>query len=507
MPLDEEMERCRQRFFDMASTSTVVPVWRELVGDSMTPVLAFLGLVGGSDTGFVLESVEQRGGFGRYSFVGRRPLGTITVRSREVTGTGALEPMRVSGSLRALAELLGRYCCPKVDGLPPLHSGVVGYLGYDVVREVEKLQCPPPDDRGLPDAILMLIGQLVAFDHWRQKVFIIDNVVVEPGSDLPALFEDSWRRLVEMGDELAGTVPELPVGPSGTDAPVAARRRTTTEEYCSMVQRAKEYIAAGDIFQVVLSQRFDFDLEADPFDLYRALRQVNPSPYMYFLRTVEVTLVGSSPETMVKVEDGRVWSRPIAGTRRRGASPERDRELADEMLADPKERSEHIMLVDMARNDLGRIARFKSEVVEELMTIESFSHVLHMTSQVTAELDTGLGPTDVLAATMPAGTVSGAPKVRAMEIIDELEPFRRGPYAGVVGYVDFSGNIDTAIAIRTVVVDPAGRAYVQAGAGIVADSDPLGEDQECHNKAAGPLAAVPAARRMTRARVSSAGRS
>jgi anthranilate synthase component I len=266
------------------------------------------------------------------------------------------------------------------------------------------------------------------------------------------------------------------------------------------VEVAKEYILAGDIFQVVLSQRFELDLDADPFDLYRALRQVNPSPYMYFLRHPELCVVGSSPEPMVQLVEGRVISRPIAGTRRRGRSDEHDRRLAAELIEHPKERAEHVMLVDLARNDVGRVVDYGTEQVDELMTLERYSHVMHLTSQVSGRLRAGLGPIDVLRATLPAGTVSGAPKVRAMEIIDELEPAKRGPYAGVIGYFDFSGNLDTAIAIRTMLVAPDGTATVQAGAGIVADSDPADEDLECRNKAAALLAAVPGARRITEAR-------
>jgi anthranilate synthase component 1 len=273
-----------------------------------------------------------------------------------------------------------------------------------------------------------------------------------------------------------------------------------TTAYRAAVDVAKEHILAGDIFQVVLAQRFDFDLDADPFDFYRVLRQVNPSPYMYFVRTPHVTLAGSSPEPMVQLLDGRVISRPIAGTRRRGKTDEDDRRLGAELKEHPKEIAEHVMLVDLARNDVGRVVTFGTETVDEMMTLERYSHVMHLTSQVSGDLRPGLTPIDVLRATLPAGTVSGAPKVRAMEIIDDLEPVKRGPYAGVVGYLDFSGNIDTAIAIRTLLVGPDGRASVQAGAGVVADSVPEHEDLECHNKAKALLTAVPGARRMTAAR-------
>ena len=296
------------------------------------------------------------------------------------------------------------------------------------------------------------------------------------------------------------------VDPPNLDDPLPEVRSSMgSRAYASAVEAAKEHILAGDIFQVVLAQRFDLDLDAEPFDVYRALRQVNPSPYMYFFRHETVTLVGSSPEPMVQLLDGRVISRPIAGTRRRGRTDEDDRRLAAELIEHPKEIAEHVMLVDLARNDVGRVVEFGTCRVDEMMTLERYSHVMHLTSQTSGRLRAGLGPIDVLRATLPAGTVSGAPKVRAMEIIDDLEPVKRGPYAGVVGYIDFSGNLDTAIAIRTMVVQPDGRASVEAGAGIVADSVPEHEDLECRNKAQALLAAVPAARRMTAARRVAAG--
>ena len=383
---------------------------------------------------------------------------------------------------------------------------MVGYLGYDVVREVEHLPLVPPDERGYPDAILSVVGQLAAYDYWRQRVTLIDAVPVPPGAAgsrpaCDALYDAALARLDELAAEGAKPVDEPLVEPPGREDELPdTRRRTSPEAYRQAVEVAKEHILAGDVFQVVLSQRFDVDLDADPFDLYRSLRQVNPSPYMYFLRHPELSVVGSSPEPMVQLLDGRVISRPIAGTRRRGRTDEHDRRLAAELAEHPKERAEHVMLVDLARNDVGRVVRYGSERVDELMTLERYSHVMHLTSQVSGRLREGLGPVDVLRATLPAGTVSGAPKVRAMEIIDELEPIKRGPYAGVIGYFDFSGNLDTAIAIRTMLVAPDGTASIQAGAGIVADSDPADEDLECRNKAAALLAAVPGARRISRAR-------
>jgi anthranilate synthase component I len=386
----------------------------------------------------------------------------------------------------------------------------MGYLGYDVVREVEHLPDVPPDDLGHPDAVLSVIGQLAAYDHWRQRVQLIDNVIVPAGAtddELDARYDAAVARLEQLARDGARAVDEPLVEPPDPDDPLPEVRSTMgSADYCRAVEAAKEHILDGDAFQIVLAQRFDFDLDAEPFDLYRVLRQVNPSPYMYFVRQPGLTLVGCSPEPMVQLLDGTVISRPIAGTRRRGATEEDDRRLGAELREHPKEIAEHVMLVDLARNDVGRVVEFGTEVVDEMMTLERYSHVMHLTSQVSGRLATGKGPIDVLRATLPAGTVSGAPKVRAMEIIDSLEPTKRGPYAGVVGYVDFSGNIDTAIAIRTLVVDDDGRASVQAGAGVVADSVPEHEDLECHNKARALLAAVPAARRMSAARRGAARR-
>jgi anthranilate synthase component 1 len=419
-----------------------------------------------------------------------------------VEGTLPASVPRDRGVLAAVEELLRVYRSPSLPDLPPLHGGVVGYLGYDVVREVEHLPNVPRDDQLLPDAVLSVIGQLAVFDHWRQRVTLIENVMVAEGAgdaELDRAYDDAGRRLDALAADGARPLDEPVVEPPAADDPLPAVRSTMgARAYCDAVEVAKEHILAGDIFQVVLAQRFDLEggLDAEPFDVYRVLRQVNPSPYMYFLRHPEVTVVGSSPEPMVQLLDGKVISRPIAGTRRRGRTDEEDRRLAGELSEHPKEVAEHIMLVDLARNDVGRVVRFGTERVEEMMTLERYSHVMHLTSQVSGQLVETKGPIDVLRATLPAGTVSGAPKVRAMEIIDDLEPTKRGPYAGVVGYFDFSGNLDTAITIRTMVVTPDGAASVQAGAGIVADSDPEAEDEECRNKAAALLAAVPAARRM-----------
>jgi anthranilate synthase component 1 len=493
----------RDEFRALACRYSVVPVWDELLADLTTPVAAFARVVG-DEAGFLLESVEHAERWGRWSFVGRRPTATIVARAGRLEVDGVL-PASVPtdrGVLAALDAILAAYRSPPLEGLPPLHGGVVGYLGYDVVREIERLPNVPPDDQGLPDAVLSVIGQLAVYDHWRQRVTLVDSVPLPEGPvDHDALYDAAVARIVRMAEDGARPLDEPLVEPPVHDDEMPAlRRRTSAGQYFAAVEAAKERILEGDAFQVVLAQRFDLELDAEAFDMYRSLRQVNPSPYMYFLRHAEVEVVGSSPEPMVQLLDGRVISRPIAGTRRRGRSDDEDRRMAAELSEHPKEIAEHVMLVDLARNDVGRVVEFGSEHVDELMTLERYSHVMHLTSQVSGRLRAGLGPIDVLRATLPAGTVSGAPKVRAMELIDELEPTKRGPYAGVVGYVDFSGNLDTAIAIRTMLVAPGGRASVQAGAGIVADSDPALEDLECRNKAAALLAAVPGARRITAAR-------
>jgi anthranilate synthase component 1 len=476
-----------------------------VLGDLTTPVAGFLRVVG-DEPGFLFESVEHER-WGRWSFVGRRPVATLVARGTRVDVEGTLPPAipRDKGALVAVQAVLDHYRSPSLPDLPPLHGGLVGYLGYDIVREVERLPDVPLDDLGSPDAVLSIIGELAAYDHYRQRVTLVANAYIPDSATAAALdaaYDEAVARLEQLAADGARALDEPLVEPPDPDDPLPEVRSSMgLHLYGDAVEVAREHILAGDIFQVVLAQRYDLDLDADPFDVYRVLRQVNPSPYMYFLRHHDVTLVGSSPEPMVQLLDGKVISRPIAGTRRRGRTDEDDRRLAAELIEHPKERAEHVMLVDLARNDVGRVVDFGTEQVDEMMTLERYSHVMHLTSQVSGQLRAGLGPIDVLRATLPAGTVSGAPKVRAMEIIDDLEPVKRGPYAGVVGYLDFSGNLDTAIAIRTMIVQPDGRASVQAGAGIVVDSVPEHEDLECRNKAQALLAAVPAARRMTAARL------
>lgn len=520
----------RERFHELAARYRVVPVWRTLLADLTTPLAAFTRLCGADDggrNGFLLESVDHGGRWSRWSFIGRNPRARIVAREGRVETSGEL-PAGVDttkGLLDVVESLLEFYQSPPREALdesgtalPPLHSGLVGYIGYDIVREIEHLPAAPPNVTGRPDAVLSVIGELAAYDHWSQQVTLIASAFVDVDDPSPelldALYDDAVERLETMAEDGAVPLDEPLVAAPGPGEVPEVRCAMSADGFRASVEAAKELIRAGDIFQVVLSQRFDFDLEADPLDVYRVLRRINPSPYMYFVREEEITLVGCSPEPMVQLLDGRVISRPIAGTRFRGVDDAHDRRLAAELLEHPKERAEHTMLVDLARNDLGRVVRFGSCQVDELMTLERFSHVMHLTSQVSGDLAPGRTPVDVLRATLPAGTVSGAPKVRALEIIDSFEPERRGPYAGVVGYLDFSGNIDTAIAIRTMFIDPpvAGESHgrrlasVQAGAGVVADSDPADEELETRNKARALLVAVEPATEITRVRRASAER-
>lgn len=501
----------RERFGELAHDHRAVPVTRELLADLTTPLAAFLRVVG-DEPGFLLESVENGERWSRFSFVGRRPHASIVVRGNDVTIRGSLPDDDLPldrGGLAVIELLLDRYQGPVLENLPPLTAGMVGYMGYDVVREIERLPDPPPDDNGYPDAMLDVIGEMAVFDHWRQRVTLIAVALLPADADeatIDTAYADAIARLDQLAIDGARPIDEPMLEPPDIDAPLpAVSSPSGSALYQQAVEVAKEYIRAGDIFQVVLSQRFDIEnadgtpIDADPVDLYRVLRQINPSPYMYLLRQPELTVVGCSPEPLVQVREGRVISRPIAGTRRRGRSDEEDRRMAAELAEDPKEQAEHVMLVDLARNDVGRVVEFGSLEVVEMMTLERYSHVMHLTSQVEGNLAAGKSVIDVLRATLPAGTVSGAPKVRAMEIIDELEPVKRGPYAGVVGYLDFSGNLDTAITIRTLICTPE-RTSIQAGAGVVADSDPALEDLECHNKAKALLAAIEPAQAMTRRR-------
>lgn len=506
----------REQFHSFAADYSVIPLWWELLADQTTPLAAYQRVVG-ADHGFLLESVEHGENWGRRSFMGRQPLAILKSEGRQVELAGrpgaplnpsaphpALEQMpNDQGALAALEYLLAQLKAPQIPQLQGFCSGLVGYLGYDIVREIEHLPDRPRQHYHLPDAYLCLAGQVAAFDHWKQNVTLVQNVLVPPGAsaeELDRLYDHAAKQLEEFARLGTQAPPETLFAPpdQGLELP-DIEASITAEQYHAAVEAAKEFILEGDIFQVVLSERFDFDLDAEPLDVYRVLRQINPSPYMFYFCFPELEpetyIVGSSPEPLVQVSQQRVISRPIAGTRRRGQSEQDDARLAAELVEHPKEQAEHVMLVDLARNDISRVIEFNSLQLDELMTLERYSHVMHMTSQVSGDLQQGKGVVDVLRATLPAGTVSGAPKVRAMEIIDSLEPDCRGPYAGTVGYVDLGGNVDAAITIRTMIVR-GNRASVQAGAGIVADSVPEEEEQECRNKAKALLAAVAPARQM-----------
>ncbi len=480
----------RDEFLQLARRYPVVPVSVEVLGDRDTPVSAFEELVG-DRPGFLLESVEGGEVWGRWSFAGSDPAFTLTSKggvSRIEPGTAPDPPDVPPGDpLTVLETLIDRYRVPDLPDLPPLHSGAVGYLAYDTVRYLEHLPDAPPDDRGLPEMLWQFVGAVAAFDRLRQTVTLIENVYV--GDDPAAQFDAAAAVLAGRVAAL-GTVRDRPRRPRSAFAGrPAATANVDQPTFEAMVRTAIDYVHAGDAFQIVPSLRLETSFTGDPFAAYRALRLINPSPFLFFIRHPEVTVVGSSPEVMARARGGIAYSRPIAGTRPRGASAEEDQRLEEELLADPKERAEHVMLVDLSRNDLGRVCEYGTVTVDELMVVERYSHVMHIVSGVSGKLRPDTSAVAVLRATFPHGTVSGAPKVRAMEIIDELEPTARGPYAGAVGYLDFSGNLDTCIGLRTMVVAD-GKAWVQAGAGIVADSDPASEYAECLDKAAAVLAAI-----------------
>ena len=481
-----------ETFSELAQTSDVIPIYRQLVGDTLTPLSAYSAIQWGSCS-FLFESVVGGEQIGRYSLLGADPFLQLDAYGTNIVLThkdGRTEERHCDDPLQELETLLARHRAVHLPGLPRFAGGAVGYAGYDTVRYAENLPNPPEDDRRLPDLSFAFYDRMVIFDQINKTI----QVVVHARSDSENLREEydaACRRVDELCKQLQMGATDLQV----TDINVQGnpqlkfRSNFTQEEFETAVETCKEFITAGDIFQVVLSQRLELETHARPLDIYRSLRVVNPSPFMFLLKTPAVNLIGSSPEIMVRVEDGHVTIRPLAGTRVRGETEAEDQRLADELLADPKERAEHVMLVDLGRNDVGRIAEYGSVELSDVMVVERYSHVMHITSNVTGQLAEGKTALDALRAGLPAGTVSGAPKVRAMEIIDELEPHRRGPYAGAVGYVDFTGNMDTCIALRTLVMQGQ-TVYVQAGAGIVADSVPESEYQETLNKARGLLKAI-----------------
>lgn len=478
-------------FKELAGQGNLIPVYKEIPGDVETPVSAFLKL--NKKPSFLLESVVGGEKWARYSFIGIEPSMTITCRGRkvEIKNGGVAIETEIGDPLNVIKDILSKFRPVDVKGLPRFSGGLVGYIGYDVVKFFERVPDNPKPGIDMPDIFLMLADAVLIFDNLRQTIKIVCNTHTE-GKDIKEAYEEAEARIDKIIDEL--------IQKTYSPAPIAHRlsplaqtenfsSNFTKESFLNAVEKAKEYVMSGDVVQVVLSQRFEKQTNASPFDIYRSLRIINPSPYMYYLDTGESQIVGSSPEILVRLEGDKITLRPIAGTRKRGETEEEDKSLEDDLKKDPKEIAEHIMLVDLGRNDVGRVAEIGSVKVTELMTVERYSHVMHIVSNVEGRLKKGLDAFDVFRACFPAGTVSGAPKVRAMEIIEELEPTKRGAYAGAVGYFGYSGNMDTCITIRTLIIKD-GKVYVQAGAGIVADSVPENEYMETLNKAMAMMKAV-----------------
>ncbi|MFD9861150.1 anthranilate synthase component I [Streptomyces alboflavus] len=496
-----------ETFRKLATDRRVIPVSRRLLADGDTPVGLYRKLAAERLGTFLLESAENGRSWSRYSFVGVRSAATLTVRDEQAHWLGD-PPVGVPTSgdpLAALRATVEALHTPRdlagAEGLPPFTGGMVGYLGYDIVRRLEKIGPGERDDLGLPELTMLLTSDLAVLDHWDGSVLLIANAINHNDLDtgVDEAHADAVARLDAMEADLSRPLSQPPAALPPSELPPYTAL-WGGEQYQEAVEDIKERIRAGEAFQVVPSQRFETPCRASALDVYRVLRATNPSPYMYLFRFPHgdgeaFDVVGSSPEALVKVEDGRAMVHPIAGTRPRGATPQEDQALAEELLADPKERAEHLMLVDLGRNDLGRVCEPGSVEVVDFMSIEKYSHVMHIVSTVTGRVAEGRTAYDVLTACFPAGTLSGAPKPHAMQIIDELEPSRRGLYGGCVGYLDFAGDSDTAIAIRTALLRD-GTAYVQAGAGVVADSDPVAEDTECRNKAAAVLRAIHTANRL-----------
>jgi anthranilate synthase component 1 len=480
----------KAQFERLAEGATHVPVWGELLSDRDTPVSAFLKLQRGP--GALLESAVGGERWARYSFIVTDPVARVEARGRTMRvmpRDGTVRELVDVDPLLHLREILAGYRIPAVPGLPRFTGGLVGYVSYDAVRWIERLESPPPDDLGFPDMQLLLAETLVIFDSKEQKLLLLTHADLAEGRD--AAYDAAVARVEELARRLDGPAQPLPAR-FAPASQVPVESTMTPEQFRAAVVRAKEYITAGDIIQVVLAQRFSRATTAAPFDIYRCLRSINPSPYLYYLTlgdVADIAVVGASPEVLVRLEDGVMTVRPIAGTHPRAASPEEDEKLALKMLTDPKERAEHVMLLDLGRNDVGRVALPGTVEVTEQFVVERYSHVMHLVSNVEGKVAPEFDAIDALRAAFPAGTLSGAPKVRAMQIIDELEPSRRGVYGGAFGYFGFSGSMDTAITIRTAVLSE-GKVYVQAGAGVVADSDPQSEHEECLRKARAILAAV-----------------
>jgi anthranilate synthase component I len=462
----------------------LVPVYRTLMADLLTPVSVYWKLAQSGRQSFLLESVEGGEQISRYSLLGVNPRASITVqKGRVIRTTGGRTTARILGegedTLSVISQELEPYSLAPVNGLPRFIGGAVGYLGYDVIREIERLPMTASDDLDIPEAVFLLADTLVIFDHVRHELIVLSNAHNEGDPDIA--YDDALVRVNQIIEVLGGPLPPLPEPSDTLEDPLVSN--LSQDRFEENVRKAKEYIAAGDAFQIVLSQRLTCHTSADAFSIYRALRMLNPSPYMFFFDFGDgFHLIGASPEMMVRLEDGVASVHPIAGTRPRGQTDEEDRALEAEMLADPKERAEHVMLVDLGRNDLGRVCDYGTVKVARMMFVERYSHVMHLVSHVKGRIRQGLDAFDLLRATFPAGTLTGAPKIRAMEIIEELEGTRRGPYGGAVGYIGYDGTMDTCITIRTL-VQRGDTVSVQAGAGIVADSDPTREYEESLNKA------------------------
>lgn len=487
----------REDFESGCGAANLIPVYCSVLSDHLTPVSAFERIAERAEHAFLLESVVGGEKIARYSFLGANPLATVEARDGNTTVTGPQGQRTLNGAdpLEALATLIARYGAAHPTALPRFLGGAVGYAGYDIARHYERLGAPPADDRNLPDVQFGLYDEMVVFDHVRKLVHVVAHASGDPTAWPDLTYDAACARIEAVVDRLAAARAG-PVRPLIVQHPAdcAVKSNVTREQFEAMVDRAKKYIRAGDIFQVVLSQRLTATTSAPPFDVYRALRVINPSPFMFYLQSPTCTLVGASPEILCRVEGRTVSTRPLAGTRPRGRTEAEDQGLEVELLADPKERAEHVMLVDLGRNDLGRVCEPGSVKVDDLMSIERYSHVMHICSNVSGTMAADMTAMDALRCVLPVGTVSGAPKIRAMQIIDELESHRRGPYAGAVGYLDFAGNMDTCITLRTLVITPHSggtwRVDAQVGAGIVADSEPANEYQETLNKAQSMLSAL-----------------
>ncbi|RMA93022.1 anthranilate synthase component I [Hydrogenothermus marinus] len=480
-------------FKKLANNYNVIPIWKEIVSDIDTPLSVFLKIKSEDRFNFLFESVEQGENIGRYSFIGSSK--SVYIKSKksfiESYNQGKVEIKETKDPLEEIKTIIKNFKPYKDENLPPFWGGIVGYIGYDVIHFYEPIPDIKPDTLKLPDIFFFLSDEVIAFDNINKKIKIIVSAFIDENSDIEKLYEESIKKINEIESKLEEekNIKRLSIKEISSVKIENWKSNFKKEDFLNAVKKAKDYIREGDIIQVVISQRFSKRLNTEPLNIYRAIRIINPSPYLFYLDLKDIKLIGSSPEILVSVKDGKIFTKPIAGTRPRGKTTEEDEKLEKELLSDEKEKAEHLMLVDLARNDVGKVAKAKSVNVDRFMYIERYSHVMHIVSDVSGQLRKDLHPIDVLKSVFPVGTVSGAPKVRAMQIIEELEPDKRGPYAGAVGYISFDGNLDTAIAIRTAIVQGE-NIYIQAGAGIVADSIPEKEYEETVNKAKGMIKAV-----------------